>query len=250
MNKVILIVVLAFCTLDVLGQSGPLPIVNWQEKFFQSSDLVLPKLFDAAIKYSAQIENLDAAKQIAVENQQLERKRILNGIAIGSTYSYGSIYNLADPTSTRPIGGFNPFNLPTQSLYNVGAQAGISLYTLLGRRHELQRQVFLVKQADANRKIQERVIRQSVITLYQDILLARAQLEISQESYQSANLRFKLAEKQFTNHAIQIDEMATVQETNVRARIALETARIKYETSFLLMEEIVGMKISDLINNK
>jgi outer membrane protein TolC len=248
MNRLLLALALLFYTTAALGQTQPLPTANWQEKFFNSPEIVLPILIDAALKYSAQLENLDAAQQIALANQHIERKRILSGLSLGSAYSYGSVYNVADPT--RQVGGINPFSLPTQSLYNVGVQGAVSLATLLGRRYELQKQTLLLKQADANRKLGERDVRRIVINLYQEMNLAKAEQEISQESYQSADLRFKLAEKQFAKHEIRVDEMVTVQEFYARARTAREAARIKYETTFLLMEELIGMKVIDLMNNK
>lgn len=250
MTRIVLCLAIISQTLIAFGQSKPKPADNWQEKFFQSSDIVLPILIDATIKYSAQIEHLDAAKQIALANQSIERKRVLSGLSIGSSYSYGSVYNLVDPTGARPVGGTNPFNLPAQSLYNVGVQAGVSLATLLGRRYELQKQELGLKQADANRKLGEREIRRSVINLYQEIVLAKAEQEISEEAYQTANLRFKLAEKQFASREIQVNEIVTVQEFYARARIVRETAHIRYETAFLLMEELIGMKVIDLMNGK
>ena len=250
MNRLLLSLALLFYTAAAFGQNQPSQATDWQEKFFKSPETVLPILIDAAIKYSAQIENLDAAGQIALANQSIERKRILSGLSIGSSYSYGSSYNLADPTGARPVGGVNPFNLPTQSLYSVGVQAGVSLYTLLGRRYELQKQELALKQAGANRKLGEREVRRVVISLYEDVVLAKAEQEISQESYQAANLRFKLAEKQFANREIQVDDMVTVQEFYVRARTAREVARVRYETAFLLLEELIGVKVIDLMNNK
>jgi outer membrane protein TolC len=250
MYKALLSFALVLCTLATFAQNIPKRVENWQDKFFQSSEIVLPILTDAAIKYSAQIENLDAAKQIALADQNIEKKRILSGTLLGSSYSYGNVYSLANSTTASQIGGANPFSLPTRSLYNVGVQTGISLYTLLGRRYELQKQELLIKQADANRKLGEREIRRSVINLYQEIVLAKAEEEISEEAYQAANVRFKLAERQFAAHEIQVDDIVTVQEFYARARTVRETARIRYETAFLLMEELIGMKVIDLMNSK
>lgn len=250
MARITLCLLLILQTLGAYAQSKPKLLESWQQKFFNSSDVVLPILIAAAVKYSAQLENLDAAKEIALDNQKIERRRILNGVVAGSSYSYGSVYNFADATGTRPIGSVNPFNLPTQSFYNVGAQAGISLATLLNRRVEFHRHQMLIKQAEANRKLGEREIRRAVISLYQEVVLSKAEQDISQEAYQAANLRFKLAEKQFANHEIQVGEMATVQEIHVRARIAQETSRVKYETAFLLLEELIGMSVIDLMDSK
>ncbi|MBO3273568.1 hypothetical protein, partial [Hymenobacter defluvii] len=117
MNKMLLTFALVLQTLVALSQNSSEPAESWQDKFFESSETVLPVLIDAAIKYSAQIENLDIAQQVALENQKLEKKRILSGLSVGSSYSYGSVYNAIDPAGARPVGGGNPFNLPTQSLY-------------------------------------------------------------------------------------------------------------------------------------
>nr|GFD08431.1 hypothetical protein [Tanacetum cinerariifolium] len=117
MNRLLLSLALLFYTTVAFGQDQLPPPAKWQDKFFNSPETVIPILIDAALKYSAQIENLNIAKQVALANQHLEKKRILSGLSVGSAYTYGSVYNVVDPT--RPGGGINPFGLPTQSLYNV-----------------------------------------------------------------------------------------------------------------------------------
>ncbi|MDQ4140285.1 MAG: hypothetical protein M3142_07145, partial [Bacteroidota bacterium] len=81
MKKILLSLLFSFNIILVFGQNNLKTAEDWQEKFFKSPEVSLPLLIDAAIKYSAQIEKLDAAKQIAYDNIRLSRKQVLNGLA-------------------------------------------------------------------------------------------------------------------------------------------------------------------------
>lgn len=220
----------------------------WEEKFFDT-EAILPLLMEAAVKYSAEIEKLELAKAMAGEDLKIKRREILSGIALGTGYTYGSRMGLATtegPTQNQ----LNAFVLPAQAQYNVGVMVALPISQVLNRSQELNKQKMTMQAAEADRKVKERQLRQLVISLYQDIVLAKAQLKLHQEAFQTAHIHFKLAEKQFESGELPLSEMAKINESYSGAAIAQGTAKIKYATSFLLMEELIGMKIYDLMSGK
>jgi outer membrane protein TolC len=58
---------------------------------------------------------------------------------------------------------------------------------------------------------------------------------------------YRLSEKQFRLGQLSLQELTTVNSQLTASAIAQETARNQYETAFMLLEEVVGAKISSLI---
>jgi outer membrane protein TolC len=241
--------------LTVVGARGQQPAVpapaqdeEWQERFFHA-DTVLPLLMEAAITYSAEIEKLELSKGIAREELQIKRKQILSGIGLGSGYTYGTRIGLGNGDAQQQ-NQLNAFVLPAQAQYNLGVMVSLPISQVLNRGNELNKQKMTLQQAEADRKIKERQIRQVVISLYQDIVLAKAQLKLHQEAFQTAAIHFKLAEKQFEKGEISLSEMAKINESYAAAATAQGTSQVRYATAFLMMEELTGRKIQDLMTQK
>ena len=253
MKRLILSIFLSLQVLIALGQTeGQNRPNDWQEKFFQSSEEVLPILFEAAIKNSAQVEKLDLGKEIALQESKIIRKEIFTNVSLGGTYTYGTSFNLlrfANPGQVfdPEMLGFNAFKLPSSAQYGTGLTVGLPIGQFLTRHNKIKRQELIQKQFFAESKNTEMEIRKVVIGLYQNIVLAKAELELNQEAFQTASVHYKLAEKQLASGEIMLSEMSVIQETYTRAAIAKETAKVKYETTFLYMEELIGMRIKDLL---
>ncbi|QMU27712.1 TolC family protein [Adhaeribacter radiodurans] len=247
MKKILVSLLLSSSILLAFGQNNPQP-TDWQEKFFKSPEIALPLLIDAAVKYSAQIEKLDAAKQIAYDNIRLSRKQILNGLAVGSGYSYGTMLNTVN--GDQQVSQINAFNLPARAQYNSGINLSLSLGQLLGRKYEVHRQELTLKQAEADRKTEEREIRQLVIKTYQEVSLAKVTWEQSVDALQSADINKKLADKKFKLGQIELDELMVVNDFYTKSAMAQEQFKNKYETVYLILEELTGITINDLMNRK
>jgi outer membrane protein TolC len=220
----------------------------WQEKFFLSEE-TLPLLMEAAIGYSAEIERVDLGRNIAREELKIKQKEIFSGIGLGSGYTYGTRIGLGGG-ETQQQSQLNAFVLPAQAQYNVGVMVSMPISHVLNRGNELSKQKMVVQQAEADRKIKERQLRQLVISLYQDIVMARAEVKLHQEAYQTINIHHKLAEKQFEKGEITLSEMAKISETYAAAATAQGTSQVRYATAFLMMEELIGKKIKDLMTQK
>jgi outer membrane protein TolC len=246
MKTLTLLLLLLLTFVGVQGQqTAPVSDEAWQQRFFQA-DTVLPLLMEAAIAHSAEIEGLELNKSIAREELQLKRKQILSGIGLGSGYTYGTRIGLGNGDAQQQS-QLNAFVLPAQAQYNVGVVVSLPLSQVLSRGNELNKQKMVLQQAEADRKVKEGQIRQLVISLYQDIVLARAQLKLHQEAFQTASIHFQLAEKQFEKGEISLSEMARIHESYSAAATAWGTSQVRYATAFLMMEELTGRKIQDLM---
>jgi len=217
--------------------------------FFTSPEKVLPRLYEAAIAHSGEIERVEATKQVANEDLKLTRKRLLSTIGLASNYSYGTTPFYGGSESPTYF-NFNPFSYGARSQYLVGVNAVVPLDLLLMRNTMVRRQEQVVNQAAGMRKVSEATIRQQVIVQYQALVLARATQQAAQEAWQSASINKKIADKRFRDGDIQIDEQMAVQDFYSKAVQAQAEAQNRYQTAQLLLEDMIGTSINNIILGK
>lgn len=252
MKKTITTLLLTMHVLLAVGQTTPAQTEqpeSPQERFFTSSDYALPLLFDAAIKYAAEIENAEAAEQIALEEIKLGKRQILSGISLGSGYSYGTWFQFARQGETQP-NQLNAFAQPVRSNWNVGLNMSFSLLNVINRGSEINKRQMALKQAKADHRLVEREIRSQIIVLYQQLVLSKQVLQNYQDAFQSANINKEISDKRFREGEIQVAEQITAMDYYNQSSLALQEAKSTYITNLLLLEERIGMTINTLISGK
>ena len=255
MKKTFTTLLFTLHVLLVVGQTKPQQTVQVEqqlspmEKFFASSDYALPLLYDAAIQYSAEIENAEATKQIAQEELKIGKRQILSGIALGSGYSYGTWMRFGG-NQDEVANPWNAFNQPIRSNWNVGLNMSFSLLNILNRGNEVNKRQMGVKRAEADRKQVEREIRKEIINLYQQLVLSKEVLQNYQDAYQSAVINKEISDKRFREGELQVAEQIQAMEYYNASSLALEEAKNTYITNLLLLEERIGMTINTLISGK
>ena len=217
--------------------------------FFTAPEKVLPRLYEAAIAHSGDIERLEATKQVANEDLKLTRKRLLSTVALASTYNYGTT-PFYGGSETPSYLNFNPFSYGARSQYSVGINAGIPFDLLFMRNTMVRRQEQVVNQAVGLRKVSEAAIRQQVIVQYQALVLARVVQQAAQEAWQSATISKKIADKRFRDGDIQIDEQMAAQDLYTKAVLAQAEAQNRYQTAQLLLEDTIGTSINNITLGK
>ncbi|MBX0290494.1 TolC family protein [Hymenobacter sp. HSC-4F20] len=247
------VLVLALAPLLSRGQTPgppPPPAEAWEERFFKAPEVVLPILYQAAIGHSAGIDKLEAAQQVAGEDIRLARKKILNSLALGSSYNYGTLPYFSTNGSTERVQQLNAFALGARAQYNVGLSLTVPLEQLASRRATVHKQELILQQAVAERAVGEEEIRRQVILLYQELALARANLQHHQSAVQLAGISKKLADSKFRSGELQVDEQMTATELHNKALLAQEEARNKYQTALLLLEDLLGSPLHALMTGR
>lgn len=237
----------AFATTPATPAAQATPPDNNLRTFFSAPEIVLPKLYEAAIAHSGEIARLDATRNVAEADVRLARKRLLNMLALTGGYTYGTLpYFATAETSAAPVYQVNPFNLGARAQFSVGAGVVLPLDLLATRRTTIDRQQYVVSQATAQRQTQEAAIRQVVIVQYQALSLARATQQNAQEALQSANVSKQIADRRFKQGEIQVDDQMAAMDYYSKAQLGYEEARNKYQTAQLLLEDIIGMPITSI----
>ncbi len=218
------------------------------QTFFSAPEVVLPRLYEAAIARSGEIARLDATRGVAEADVKLARKRLLNMLALTGGYTYGTLpYFATAESQAKPVYQINPFSLGARAQFSTGVVLALPLDLLATRRTTIDRQQLVVSEAAAQRRTQEAAIRQMVIVQYQTLALARVTQQNAQEAMQSASVNKQIADRRFKQGEIQVDDQMAAMDFYGKAQLAYEEARNHYQTAQLLLEDIIGVPITSII---
>jgi outer membrane protein TolC len=235
---------LALHTTLAFGQAKPAPSETWQSVFFDSPEKALPLLTAAAIQHSAQLKAMELDKAIGKQNVTLAREAILNNLAFNANYTYGNLIAVGG----IGLPGFEqPRNTPR---YSAGATFSLPIGQVVSRGNTIKREQLNLERSEAIRKDRENQIRQEIIPLYQNVRLARKVFTLQQEALVNVRTNYQLAEKQFRQGQLTLQELSSVNSQLTSASVAMESARSQYDTAFMTLEEVVGAKISTLMTTR
>lgn len=230
-----------------LGQTKPASAAAstpaWQSVFFNSPATALPLLTAAAIKNSGELQAVDIDRALSKENLLLARKAILNTVGVGAGYTYGNQTSIGTSNPADP----NQFGTYSAGRYSVGVSFALPVGQVASRGHLIRKEQLNMQRTDAVRRERETLLRQQLIPLYENVLLARKVLTLQQEAYVNTLSGHQLAEKQFRQGQLSLQEFSAAGSLLTSVSVAQETARSQYDTAFLLLEEVVGAKISTLM---
>lgn len=241
MKKAFLLLLLLASVLRVVAQSGP--VAAWETRFFEQPAATLPRLVEAAARHSAELKALGAEKAMVQEELQMARKAIFSSVLLTNSIGYGNIANVA--LAEQSVAAVRTANAARH--YATGLNVNLPLDRLLNRRHQIQRQQLQGQRFEHLAQAQRDALGQRVIDLYQSVLLNRRVLELRQQSYVNAQLNAQLVEKQFRTGEAQLSDVALLQDRFVNATIERENADSKYTTALLLLEDVVGGRVADLL---
>ena len=252
MSKTLLVGValaVALRSSPALGQAKPAPTPApnpaWQNVFFNSPATALPLLMAAALKNSGGLQAVDVDKALSQQNLLLARKAILNSVGVGAGYTYGNQTSLGTSNPGDP----NQFGTFSAGRYSVGVNFALPVGQVLSRGHLIRKEELNMQRTDAVRRERETVLRQQLIPMYENVLLARKLLTLQQEAYVNTLSSQQFAEKQFRQAQLSLQEFSAAGSLLTSVSVAQETARTQYDTAFMLLEEVVGAKISTLMTS-
>ena len=209
-----------------------------------ASDVLLPMLMDSAIKYSAEARMSRSSENLALANFDIKKKAVYNALSLHTSYGYGTNYAAVNNQSSTV-----PNNLTTaQSMYyNVGVGLQLPITQIINRKSIRKAELSIVEIAVADKDKTVMQIRQEVIKLYQDFKLIQKLMTVSYKNLQSASINNTLAEKNFLNGQITVEQASIVQVNYNNAVIAYETYKNSFQSSYLQLEIYSGTSLSSLI---
>lgn len=215
----------------------------WETVFFEQPTVALPLLTAAAVGRSALIKAATAERGIGEQDIKIAKKNILGSVALNGVYTYGNLIGTYITEPSSPQFG----TVKVQSRYGTGVSVTLPLDRIVSRGNFIKREELGRDQREALRQDREDVVHQQLIQLYQNVLLARRLLTLRQQALVNMQTASQLAEQQFAQNELTLTELTGAASALTEATAAQESARNQYDTAFMLLEEVVGTKISTLL---
>lgn len=250
MRKLGLLLLLWVQALASAGQTAPAgaapvggQVAGWQATFFGTPDVALPLLVAAALQHSAELEALKTDMAMSKEDLQIARKAILGSVLLANNFGYGNIASVTVADQSLPGTG----STASQTHYSTGINLNLSLDRLASRRNLINHQKLQYQKFDQVRQAREAGLRLQVIDQYQAVLLTHKVLALRQQSYYISQVNYQMGEKLFKDGEALLSEVSQLNDRYINAAIEQENATSKYATAFMVLEDVVGSKIAELM---
>jgi outer membrane protein TolC len=203
----------------------------------------LETIIDSAIANNPNVKFRDL--QININKYKLEADRNLwtRNLGIQADGRYGTFNNFSTNTSE----GQTPSTIPTLSSqfnYGVGAYIKLPIYDFITRKNQINLAEEEIEQAKYYSLAQQKELRQTVIRQYNELIVKHRILKIKSKYAETSKINMQMVEKEFSNGIISVSEYASIAESVSRTDTDFESSRMDFLTTFMILEEIVGVKFN------
>ncbi len=208
------------------------------------ADLVIPplgELVDAAWNFSPLLDEQTAMVHMRDWELQTARDEWGKYILFFTEVRYGSIDILVSNGGTITYG-----DKSNSTRYNVGARFQMSIFDALDLRQKVGAAAAQKKFEEAKQDELKRMIKDDVIRLWNKLVSYKEIVAINEDhvAVQSGNLFY--AEQQFRAGDIPLLEYARIKEISIKADQEYQLAKKEFRETYLLLENIIGVKFSEL----
>lgn len=208
-----------------------------------ANDQLLPLLISSAQKFSPDVRRVNSSIALAISNQKINRNIIYSGLSFLSSYYYGTNYSAV---STQNIQ--NNLTTSQTGFYNIGVGLQIPITNVINRKHLSNSSQSLIEIAEAEKDNSALVVKQEVIRLYQALKLSHRLLFLSRSNRQSAEVNYKISERDFLQGQITVEQNSRVLDIFNKSKIDYETNVNNFQTGLMLLDAYTGVSFSTLLN--
>lgn len=203
----------------------------------------LSLLLDSALANDPLVNFRD--KQISVNQYKLnlERNYWMRDIGFQADVRYGNFDNFSTNTSE----GQTPATYSTsrsETKYGIGAYIKFPVFDLINQRTKSNLAKFEIKQAEDMLAMQSDEVKQKVIRQYNELIVNQKLLQLKAKYLETARINMLMTEKEFINGVISVTEYSRLSSIYWNAEESYESAKMNFRTSYMILEEIVGIKLN------
>jgi len=207
------------------------------------SELKFPKLnvvIDSVLNRSAMVNFRN--QHIVVKDSTLASERIYWSINLvfQADTRYGNLSNFA--TSEDGISNTAALTTAKQFNYSVGFYLKIPIFDVLNRKNKIKLARLEVDEAKSMAEFQKEEIRQTVIRMYQDLILKQKLLQIRSRSLGDGRVNLQMVEKEFRNGIVPISEYVRIVGMTENLEADYAKAMSEFITSKLMLEDMAGFE--------
>ena len=210
-----------------------------------ANDQLLPTLVKSAQKFSPDLRRFASGVELATANQKIAKNLIFSGISLISSYQYGTNYTAVNEASNP-----NRFSTNQTGFYNIGAGLQLPITSIISRKHLIKQAQSQIDIALNEKESAALLVKQRVIEYYQELKLAHKLVLISNNIKQSAQLNYQMAERDFLQGQITVDQNSRVLDLVNKSKIEYETNLNRFQTVLMQLDAYTGVSFSSLLNQQ
>ncbi len=238
MKKILYSVPLICLLLSVAGSINAQTAADTARK---ENKLVIPPLadiLDSALKYSPFLQYRKLEIEAKHANLQMEKNYWTRNLGFQADTRYGTFDNFS---STNNGLSTTVFNATSKQLnYGLGLYMKFPIGDLLNRKSQIKKANTELEQARSMAQAQEEELRQTIIKLYQDVLLKQRLLNIQSLALGNAKVNMDMVDKEFRNGVIPVSEYVRISDITTKVEADYEKAKTDFTTARMILEELAG----------
>jgi outer membrane protein TolC len=203
----------------------------------------LSVLIDSALHHNPYVKFRDNQKIINQENLKINQTQWTRNIGFQTDVRYGTFNNFNNYTS----GGQSPdvtSTLTTELNYGVGAFVRLPFDEIFNRKHQVRTAKMQLDQAKNMADVQRDELRQLVIRQYNEVILKHRLMKIKAKHLEIQRYNMDISEKDYHSGVVTVTEYSRMAEVLSMAESDFQTTKVEFNTSYLILQEIVGIKFN------
>jgi outer membrane protein TolC len=208
-----------------------------------ANDQLLPTLISAAQKFSPEIKRLGAGIEFSQANQRISKNAILSRLSLLSSYHYGTNYSAVNEQNVA-----NSFTTIQSGFYNVGVGLQLPITEIINRKHLMKSTQAQIDMAAFEKEDAGLYVKQRVIEYYQELKLSHRLMMVSGSNKQAAQINYKMAEKEFMQGQMTVEQISRLLDIFNKSKIEYETYLNRFQTSLMQLDAYTGLSFSSLLN--
>jgi outer membrane protein TolC len=204
-------------------------------------DIQLPSLqviLDSVLNRNAMLKFRN--QHIGVKESTLASERIYwtRNFGLQADTKYGNLNNFS--TNADAQGNTSVLTTSSQFNYSVGVYLKIPVFDFLNRKNQLVLARLEIDEAKSMAQFQEDEIRQTVIKMYQDLILKQKVLKIKSKVLGDGRVNMQMVEKEFRNGVVPVAEYVRITSIASNVEVDYEFAKSEFITAKKLLEDMAG----------
>lgn len=179
-------------------------------------------------------------QNIGVKESSLASERIYwtRNFGIQAESKYGNLNNFS--TNSDATGSTTVLTSTSQFNYTVGVYLKFPVFDVINRKNQVGLAKLELEAARSMAKSQEDEIRQTVIKMYQDLILKQKVLKIKAKSLGDGKVNMQMVEKEFRNGTVPVAEYVRITSIASSVEVDYEFAKSEFITAKKLLEDMAG----------
>jgi len=198
----------------------------------------LQVVMDSALKRSPMLNF--RKRHIGVLELTLASERIFwtRNIGIQADSRYGNLSNFA--TNNNGVSNTAALTTAQQLNYSVGFYLQFPVFDVLNRKNQIKRAELEVDEAIIMAEFTKEEVRQTVIRLYQNLILKQKLLQIRSRSLGDGRVNMEMVEKEFKNGVVPLSEYVRINGITTSMEEGYEVAMSEFIIAKQLLEDMAG----------